>query len=251
MAEFVKYGILPGGRFRLSPSKMEVWERCQRSFQVTIEGKVSDGDSIYTCVGTAAHKVVERINRGESIPAEERRTEFKSLLVGLCVNRNVGLSFPPSFKLSREVIAAYEPRPGFRLLSSEQKHVLEFPWGQFSYVIDAVWQKPDLRIEIEDYKTSASVPKTQLQLQLYSMAESERDPDTISPDNTDLTYMMLRTGKRITVPSSTKAVADAKKYLEASAKMMNALHKQGGEWPTNPSPSNCMWCALIDCPVRA
>lgn len=236
-------------RLSLSPSKMLTYDECKLKFKDTILVTGKGSSSIYTCTGTAAHYVVEQINKGIKLSTEMRDKLVYEKLIEECAKEHVSLSFTPSFKESRELIRAYEPPKGYKLVEGELLHQLEFELYTFRYIIDALFVSDDgKKLLIVDYKTNAQPPKSNLQLLLYAWATSICRPD-LKDLEMRASFYMLRTGKQIWVDVSKESIKSTQEYMDKSVSIIEKLFRLE-HFPAEPGPG-CHWCPLQDCEVRA
>lgn len=237
-------------KLRISPSKLDNFVNCPRLFKSALDRE--DSSTIYTCMGTAAHTVIQRINEGAVLTPDERSEMFNDQLIKECREKKVIIQFPKGYYESEKTIRVYKPREDWVFIKAETKRVLEFPTFDFAYVIDATWTNhADDRVFIEDYKTSSKVPDSQLQLMLYAWAEIERmrrNGVTIDPADITLVFHMLRTGKRHEFTVTQQLIDEVNEFVQDQVAMMLAMQAEEF-WPEVPG-DGCHFCPRKSiCPV--
>lgn len=236
-------------KLRLSPSKLITFNDCPRKYaHDTSDGYVSS-DNIYGLVGTAAHHVLELLNKGAELTADEREAEMKRKLIELCAEKNVSLDFPKGYKESKVHVRDYEHPVDLRILTTEHKHVLEFDNFVVSYIIDVEYESLDgTELHIRDYKTNASVPKSPLQLMLYAALETERYArEGRLFEKVYAGFHMLRTGKITEAHINEEQIAITTRWIHEQAQKIQKF-KAKNSFPA--IPGNCFFCTDHDCPER-
>lgn len=246
----IKENVLPGGsRLRLSPSKMIVWDECPARFKDLILTPQSNTDTIYTCIGKAAHYVIEQINKGIALTPTERAELIKRRLIEECSETGTPLNFSAKgFIESREIVSQYRIPEGWRLLQAENKKVLEFAKYDFSYIIDGLWHDTKRNeIVIIDYKTSAAPPKSPLQLMLYAWATAKAYPDILEYPIRSA-YHMLRTDKLVEHQITADTIEQMEDYMAKNVELIVKSFKLD-YFPTKGG-SYCRFCENEDCEAR-
>ncbi len=236
-------------KLRLSPSKMMAWADCPAKFKQEM-GPRRDDQSIYTIIGTAAHAIVERINKGEVLTGKQRAFEFKMSVIVMCEKHNKGLSFPAGYVQTEIFLQKYEIPDGYRLLRAEGKQVLSLPEFDFAYIIDAMMlDEREGIVDITDYKTSAKVPASALQLMLCYWAEMLHWPE-LKEYKVRVSYHMLRDGKVVYYEIHPHTFATYEKFMNDNVKLIKNC-MSADYWPTIPG-KGCHFCPINDiCPVSA
>jgi hypothetical protein len=246
----IKENLLPGNnRLRLSPSKLICWDECPARFKNLILQPASNTDTIYTCIGKAAHYVIEQVNKGIQLTPSERGELIKRRLIEECSETGTPLNFSAKgFHESREVVNNYRIPEGWRLLQAEKKNVIEFAKYDFSYIIDGLWHDT-IRNEIViiDYKTSAQAPKSPLQLMLYAWATSKLYPDILEYPIKSA-FHMLRTDKIVEHPITADTIAEMDKYMATNVDLIIKSFKL--DYFPEKGGSYCRFCEIEDCESR-
>lgn len=243
------------GLLRLSPSKFLLWDQCHRHFLSAITQEHENVQTIYSVTGTAYHTVLERINKGAELAPEARVDMAREELLKECAEKGVDIQFTKAFTESKEFLRAYAMPPNWEFISSEHKRLLERPdlGIALSYIIDAVFRNKDTGvIYIDDYKTSAQKPDTNLQLQLYCWAEVQRAG--YDPDGLIGRFVMTRKGQIVQVRFSRAQYDQIEEYVSTSARFMRKLLEveaagRPGFLPTG-SAKNCRYCPVPGCEER-
>lgn len=247
------------GKLRISPSKLMNWKDCPRLFKASMESERSD--NIYSCIGTAAHAVCEAVNKGKNLSAEERERMMEAVLFEECKKNGVAMQFNKAFELSLLTVKNYTPPKG-KLINSERKRVLEFDDFVFVYIIDMEYSnEADTMLHIRDFKTSAKVPATPLQLMLYTWGEVERlsrEGIHLPGESVIGEFHMLRNDKVHSYPMSSVQVHETGEWVKSQVKMMHALNKldksDDPKWKGKAFPeiagAGCHFCPRLECTSR-
>ena len=240
-------------RLRLSPSKMVAWDECKQKFRNAIYQEEKDQDTIYTCLGTAAHTVIETINKGAILDGDARETLLKQELLRLCAEKSVPINFTAGYKETRDVVRTYEIPPGWELFKAENKQVLNFEKFDFSFIADSIWIcHANKTIPIVDYKTSAAVPKNPIQLMCYPWAARARYPEIQKYLDEGYRfvamYHMLRQDKLVTYEITEETLFQTDRMISMAVAQMERMFKVDF-FPTEPGPG-CWFCPLVECEDR-
>lgn len=235
-------------RLRLSPSKIIVWGQCRKNAKQAITVSQSGNSNIHSVVGTAAHYVVEQINKGAQLDPTAREDLLRDTLQAECLKENVGMEFTKGYRESKETIRNYEPPAGWRLVSGEQKHVLNLGDYDFSYIIDAEWTDlaTEKWLDIVDYKTSAAAPSSPLQLELYAWAEWKRTGH--DPNFMRARFVMLRDGRSIPCEINRQVVERIDHYMATTSRLIIMMLQNNIEFPA--TSGHCFFCPVKDCSER-
>lgn len=253
----------PSGLLRLSPSKVLLWAACKRHAQIKILNEPhEDRPGIHAATGTAAHAVLEAINKGASMTEKERDMMFRVELEKTCIKQGLDLEFVKSYKESKIMLRGYEVPAGWSVASAERKHVIQVPEHgfEFAYVIDLTLLKDGGdKLRFIDYKSSAAPPSTTLQLVSYAWAESRRlddlsrakDPANhrdIDRDMLEAAFWMTRDNRQVEAKLTAKVVSDFEGWLFASVDLMRATWKNGLDM--DATGGNCKYCPMVGCASR-
>lgn len=238
-------------RLSLSPSKMLVWDECKAKFRAVMLQEVRDGGSIYTAIGTAAHYVVEQLNKGEELTSTQREDLLRMKLIEECskATPKIPLNFPPGYSESLRTIQSYEIPKGWKFVQGETLQQLEFADFTFRFVVDAIFMSEDEKtLYIIDYKTSSAPPKNPLQLLLYAWGVSCLKPEWANK-TIKSAYWMLRKGNLVYHEASREVVEQVDRMMQTQVELMGTLF-EANYFPEKPG-SGCHFCNLTSCPVRA
>ena len=244
-----RLNLLPGGkRLSLSPSKLITYDECKAKFRSVILKEHKDPPNIYTCIGTAAHYVVEQINKGVVLSPSDREELLRMKLFELCAEGDVAVNFTNGYKESRDVIRSYKIPDGWNFVQGEALQQLEFVKFTFRYIIDAVFVSDDGKtLYIVDFKTNAAPPKNPLQLLLYAWATSIVSPD-IRDYNIRSAYYMLRKDKIIYHDVTNETLDETNSYVNTNVDLIEKLFRLE-YFPATPG-SGCRFCSLVNCSER-
>lgn len=257
----VKINTLPahilGGRLRLSPSKMIAWSECKaRGGELLRNPQGDSGATIYTCIGKAAHSVIEEINKGATYTAAERASVFKCKMIEECSTEDIPINFTVGFKETREILNNYAVPAGWNMLLAETKQVLSFARYDFAFIIDGLWHDTtDDSIVIVDYKTSAKAPKSNLQLLLYAWAIKVLYPDTLAGRRVRSAFHMLRTNQLVETEVTTRDIIYIDQWMSEQVELMEAMFSIEDEATVDrvfgiTTGPQCRYCTKMSCPEK-
>src|ERR1035437_2262535 len=244
----VTNGVPEVTRLSLSPSKLITWDECKAKFRAVMLKESRDPGSIYTAIGTAAHYVVEQINKGELLSESAREELFRMKLIEECAAGDFALNFPAGYKESLVVVKKYKIPDGWNLVRAEALQQIEFVNFTFRYIVDAIFISDDGKtLYIVDYKTSAAVPKSPLQLMAYSWATAVQKPE-IMEYTVKAAYHMLRKDSLHFHDATRETIEGFDAWLEKQVSLIEQCFRLGHH-PTTPG-APCHFCALFTCPDR-
>lgn len=236
-------------RLRLSPTRMTTYDLCHAQFLEAVTGDEPNKHTIYTVVGTAAHYVLEQLNKGRLWNDLERERAFKEKMIELCDVNDVVLSFPNGYKETKLTLHNYAIPSGWRIFSCESKQVLRFAKFDFSYIADVILEHEETgEIEIRDYKTNASVPKSAAQLDYYAWATLQRHPE-LAGRKIRASYHMLRKDKLVYREFEPGYLESFGSLLEKQISLITKMFALEF-FETTPSADACRWCPLDSCSNR-
>jgi len=247
--------LLPNGvKLRLSPTKLKVWEECPMRFRNLILEGDSNFQNIHSITGTAAHHVLEMINRGldkdgDIIWSPERRVkEFKEKILALCSDHEVPYNLTPAFRETSETLRYYQWPKGYRPLYTEEKQVLEFEDFDFSYIPDIIFERDaDGAIFFKDYKTSAKAPKTAVQLKAYGWATVKKHPHLLGRP-LRLAFHMLRKDQFVYHEMTAE---DIEAFDAWMLRQVDLMHKSFVvDYFDRRKNEECRYCQVKECHIR-
>jgi hypothetical protein len=228
---------------------MLAWDECKRKFKAGVLMTAHDKPTIYTAIGTAAHFVIEQVNKGIELDAGDRNKLMKEKIAEICAKDDIGMSFTKGFLESRDVVVTYAIPDGWNVIASETKMVLEFPKFDFAFIVDCILQHQTTGdIRIIDYKTSAAVPKSALQLFLYAWGVVMLRPE-LARQNITSAFHMLRTDKLVYHEIEPAKLLEIDTYMQNQVALMEKMFALD-YFPADNSTGGCHFCPVWDCDIR-
>ena len=135
------------------------------------------------------------------------------------------------------------------MVSSEGKRVIHFDKYQFSYIVDAVWEREEsgvLYLSGRDYKSGAK-PKNHLQGSLYLWAMWHDFPE-YRDHKLEFAYHMTQNDKLIWVDAE-NVVEKMNIFMEAALQTIE-LSFLINRFPQTPARDNCHFCTVALCDER-
>lgn len=251
---------------KFSPSKLDCYKNCPRRYQYRYVDRISRARKTpETVLGTAAHAALEelygRVSGGQLPPLDEVRSWFDKHLDEewdeSVVSRDarfakddwrrvghecLGLYYAAHAPFNEDRTVAVEKRVGFPIEVEGREYRIEG-------FVDRLALAKDGAFEVQDYKTSKSLPNQEhadsdWQLALYELAIRREWPDA---KTVRLKWHYLRHGATLTSERS----PEARERLRAEVAALIAKIKGDHEFEPQSGPL-CDWCEYRDlCPVFA
>lgn len=256
---------------KLSPSKLVSFEKCQRRGQVEALKERDNLKTIYGSIGTAVHRILDDINRGEKLTASERLEKVNDYLFEECKKDGILPQSTPGYTDSLDFISTYEVPENWKFIEGEIRRELIVPFRQsivsptgeskfdawrLGYLIDALFEDTENnRLIIVDYKSTAKMPKTAMQLNCYAWAEIERFKGTPQEQNApELSQIdgyfwnTRKGGKLANMQLTAESILKTRDFMQTAAESIRMYEDLSLKFPE--TPGDCKFCPFLDCSSR-